>query len=212
MAEITLNSLGSPFFFCDPAGKKKPGEIKRVRSRSAIVGVASDHLSRIFVLYAWAKRCTTDELIERMFEVQGQFKPRTFGVEANAMQSLFADAVRRESRLLQKRIALLPVTQPTNIDKDFRVRAALQPVIAWGRLFVQEHQTELIHELTSFPMSATKDLVDALASAITLVPQRPTRRQADEEIEQLARYLRNSGAPASYIETRIAELSARRIA
>jgi hypothetical protein len=211
MAELDLSLLSTCYAFCDPAGKRKPGEtLKRVRARSAIIVVAPDHLSRIFVLYAWAKRCSTDEMIEQIFETQERFRPRIFGVEANAMQSLFADAIRRESRMLQKRIALLPVTQPTGIDKDFRIRAALQPVIAWGRLFIQEHQTDLLHELTSFPMSATKDLVDALASAIALVPQKPTRRQHDEEIQKLAAYLRNSGAPAAYIEQRISELALRK--
>ena len=206
--EIPLSLLSNCYSFCDPAGKRKPGEtLKRVRARSAIIVVAPDHLSRIFVLYAWAKRCSTDEMIEQIFETQERFRPRIFGIEANAMQSLFADAIRRESRILQKRIALLPVSQPTGVDKDFRIRAALQPVVAWGRLFVQEHQTDLIHELTSFPMSATKDLVDALASAIALVPQKPTVRQQSEEIQQLARYLRDSGAPVSYIEQRVAELA-----
>lgn len=198
------------YAFCDPAGKKKPGEIKRVRARSAIVVVAPDHLSRILVLHAWAKRCTTDELIERIFEVQEAYKPRVFGIEANAMQSLFADAVQRESRMLQKRINLSPVMQPTKIDKDFRIRAALQPVVAWGRLLLQEHQTDLIHEITSFPMSATKDLVDALASAIALVPRKPVQREKDEETERLASYLRRSGMAPDRIARRIAEVAASR--
>ncbi len=205
MTELTLADLPARYAFCDPSGGKP--ELKKTRARSAIVCIAADHLTRIFVLVAWAARCSTDKLFDEILAVNAAWKPRIFGIEANAMQTLFADAVRREAKMKQVRLPLVAVQQSTKINKEYRIRAALQPVIAFGRLFTQPTQHELIAELTTFPMSQTKDLADALASAVALVPPRATRVQRDEEAEQLAAYLRESGAPAWYIRERMHKAS-----
>lgn len=195
---LALANLAEHYAFIDPAGSKSA--LKRVGARSAIVTIAVDDLARIFVLEAWAARCSTDHLIDRIFEANVRWHPRLFGCEANALQSLFADAVRREARATGKTLPLIPVQQPVRLDKDFRIRAALQPVIAEGRLFVQETQHDLKVELVSFPMSQTKDLIDALASVIALVPPRRAREMRDAERESRLRYLRESGAPVWFIE------------
>ena len=203
MNELLLENLTEAYAFCDPASGKQ--QLRRVRARSAIVVIVPDWLQRIFVFYAWAKRCSTDTLIKEILSVNERFKVKLFGVEANAMQSLFVDALRREARHLEKRLPLVPVTQSTKVEKDWRIRSVLQPIIAHGRLFVQPDQHELANELATFPMSATKDLVDALASAISLVPAKSTRKQKDGEQAALARYLRETGASPRHIEERLAE-------
>jgi phage terminase large subunit-like protein len=91
------------------------------------------------------------------------------------------------------------VTQPTNIDKDWRIRTILQPVIADGRLFIRDEHMELKQEIINFPMSPTKDIIDALASAVKLLPATQSRAQKDQELERRLAYLRDSGAPADYI-------------
>ena len=196
--EIKLSDMVERYSFCDPASGRQV--IKRVRARSAVVTIGVDHLMRFFVLHTFADRCSTDKLIEKLVEIGETYQPRLFGIEANAMQSLFANAMRREARTAKKRIPFIPITQPTKIDKDFRIRAALQPVIASGRLFLQANQIDLRGELLSFPMSPTKDLVDALASAIAMAPNRQTRREKDKELESRLAYLRATGAPLHYIE------------
>lgn len=201
MIQVKLSELGERYAFVDPAAGKKLA-IKSTRARSAIVVVAPDlMLPRLFVLFAWAARCPTDVLIEKIFWVGDEFKPRVIGMEANAMQSVFVDSVEYAARLQQKRYPIVPVMQSTRVDKDFRIRSILQPIIGHGRLFIQESQTELANELASFPMSVTKDLVDALASACSLVPARSTRAERDTDNEEHLRYLRESGAPAHYIES-----------
>ena len=205
MHEVKLADLTERYAFCDPASGRTV--LKHAKARSAIVVLAVDDLSRLFVLHAWATRCPTDRLIDEILKLAEQYRPRLFGIEANAMQVLFADAVMREARYRGKTLPLTAIMQPTKIDKNWRIRTALQPVIAEGRLFVQPTQHELKHELTSFPMSPLKDLVDALASAVTLVPPRTTRVQRDDEREALADYLRRSGMPPAHIEARLQELA-----
>jgi hypothetical protein len=185
--------------FLDPASSKKL-PLKRVRARSAIIVSGQDALGRVFVLHAWADRIPTSDLIDKVFAINEAWKPRRFGIEANAMQSLFADVVNHQAKVRMKRLPLVAVTQDTKVDKDWRIRSGLQPVIAEGRLFKQETQYELIAELTSFPMSVTKDLVDALASAVALLPRPIMRRERDREMEDRLAYLRETGADPRYIE------------
>lgn len=200
---LSLSALNDRAAFCDPAGGKTV--IKKQRARSAICVVAQDHLQRIFVLHAWAGHVSTDKLYEKIFEVNEDFVPRVFGVEANGLQSLFGDGIRREARMTGRRIPLVSVHQPPKLEKTFRNRSVLQPVIAEGRLFMQKQQTELEQELATHPMSPTFDLVDALSSSIALLPRRVMVEQVDTEEANLARYLRRSGAPPWMIEQRIAE-------
>lgn len=199
-ATIKLEDLPDRYGFLDPASSKKDTELKQVKARSAIVVVAYDWLGRIFVLDAWAKRCSTDELIERMYRTHEIWNLRVLGGEANAMQELFQEAVMRDARLRGKKLPLRPVHQPTRLEKEWRIRTILQPVIANGRLFLRDDMTELRTEIASFPLSPIKDLVDALASAIKLIPPRATKRESDSEIDALADYLRKTGAPATVIE------------
>lgn len=202
MAEtaIKLEDLPDRYAFLDPASSKKDGELRRIKARSAIVVIAPDWLGRIFVLDAWAKRCSTDQLIEKMYATEETWKLRVMGGEANAMQELFQEAVMRDARLRGKRLPLRPVHQPTRIEKDWRIRTILQPVIANGRLFLRPDMTELRTEISSFPLSPIKDMVDALASAIKLVPPRAKKRNDDSELQNLLAYLRKTGAPAAVIE------------
>jgi len=209
MEPIKVEDLVDWTAFCDPAGGKS--QIKKQQARSAIVVVARDWLDRIFVMYAWADRTSTDKLYEKIFWVNSTFTPSKFGIEANGMQSLFGDGVRREARLTNVRIPLVKVLQPNKIEKPFRNRAALQPMIAQGRLFLQDGQLELEEELATHPMSATFDLVDALSSAISMLPKRAKVEQDDDEIENMARYLRKSGAPAWIIERRVQEYRMKRL-
>lgn len=198
--EIKLDELPDRYAFCDPASSKKDGELKQIRARSAIVVVAPDWLGRVFVLDAWAKRCSTDELIERMYRVHDTWKLKVLGGEANGLQELFQEAVMRDAKLRGKSIPLRPVHQPTRIEKDWRIRTILQPYIANGKLFLRPDMTELRTEIGAFPLSPIKDLVDALASAIKLIPPRVVRRENDRELKELLAYLRKTGAPSAVIE------------
>ena len=200
MAEVQLENLTERYAFCDPASAKKERELHKIRARSAIVVVAADPYDHIFVLEAWAQRTSTDKLIEKMYDVHERWKLRVLGGEANGMQSIFQDAVIRDARLRGKQLPLHKVEVPTRIDKDTRIRNILQPIIGNGRLFVSDDMTELKTEIAGFPLTPYKDLIDALASAIRLIPPRTTRPERDHETDELLAYLRNSGAPASYVE------------
>lgn len=188
--------------FLDPAGGKRTSmELKRVRARSAIIVIGVDVVaSRVFVLYSWADRCTTDQMIDQLFHVHKRFQTKMFGIEANALQYLFATAIQREARQRGIKVPIIPVDQPARVDKDDRIRAELQPLIHQGRLFVQKNHHELITEMRGFPTAKTKDMVDALASAVHMMPKKTIKQARSDEGRALAQYLRDSGAPDWYIQ------------
>jgi hypothetical protein len=171
------------------------------------VVIAVDALGRIFVLEAWADRIPAHGLSDRILDTCDKWKPALFGCEANAMQSLFADLVDFERRLRGMRVPITPIVQPTRIDKDFRIRMALQPVIGERRLFVHAAMVELIAEITTFPTNPKKDLVDALASAVAMVPPRSLLRDEVQRADALEKYLLDTNMPKAYIERRMQEIA-----
>lgn len=197
---MTIDDLIDTVAFIDSASGKKPGGARRGLARSADVVVATDSLARIYVLHAWADRIPTTEHIDRIFKLVEDFHPRVVGIDASAMQSLFSDALIRESRHRARRLPLLPIAMPTNVDKDVRIKNAIQPVLFAGRLFVQPGAREMRSELESFPGGATKDLCDALAEAVKLLRRVGAAQQAQTDGRARLEWLRESGAPDYYIE------------
>jgi len=190
----------------DPAGAKKGTQLKRVSARAAIVVVGQDMLSRIFSLQAWAARIQTPEFIDKIIEVNSIWRPQRLGIEANAMQVLFGGAVEIIARLKGEHLPFEPIYQPTNVKKEWRIRTALQPVLVDGRLFLGPDQDELRAEITDHPNCTTFDLVDALATAIAMLPDRRAQyMDSNEELKQLAQYLRETGCPPHIITQRLNE-------
>lgn len=192
--------------FVDPASGKK-SRLEAQKSRQAIVVIAQDYAQRIFAVSAWAGRLPQSQFEDKILSTGETYQPKILGIEANGLQSLFVDSMTREAERRKKRLPIVPVSQPTDIDKDFRIRTILEPAINFGRLFVMPGATELVYELRGFPTAKTKDLVDALASAIKLLPPRSLGASNDLEVKNLAAYLRQRGVPASQIKRRIEALT-----
>ncbi len=198
------------YAFCDPAGSKRgktANVLAKVRARQAIIVLGIDHLLRIFVLYAWAGRLPASKLRDKVLEVYEEWQPRRFGIEDNAMQQLFGDLVIDEAKkTIGGNIRICGVPTSTKIEKNFKIRTTIEPVLNDGRLFIPEHLIELRAEIQGFPTWHLKDLVDCLAMAIMLIPRRAPQERQDDEKDALAKYLRDTGAPSWYIEQRMSGL------
>lgn len=194
------------YAFCDPASGK--GQLKKVRARQAIVVIGVDYLLRVFVLHAWCGKLPTSKFRDEIISTYDRFQPRRMGIEANAMQALFGDLVYEKAVEELGHARISPINSPTKIEKDFKIRAAIEPILNDNRLFVSATHVELLSELRGFPSGQLKDLVDALAMAIMLIPRRTPERVNTGEVDALAKYLRDTGAPAWYIERAVAEAKA----
>ena len=200
-----LDSLRDIIAFLDPAGRAKPGQLKKVRANAAIVVIGADDLRRIFVLECWAGRPGAIGMAKKVLEINERWHPRILGCEANAMQELYADMLQHEAKRAGVKLPLVAVSQSTNVEKPFRIRTTMQPVIGFGRLVLRADMFDLTQELTSFPMGQVVDRIDALASAVSLVPSRSHTYRRSEERDGLAAYLRESGADPRAIESRLAD-------
>lgn len=208
MPTIEIESL-ERYGYADPAAGKDARN-KRRRARQSIVIGARDWLDRWFWVYLWAGHLTASQFRDKIIDINERFNPRRFGIEANGMQILFGNLVREAAKERESSMTMIPVYQPTNIEKNFRIRTGLEPVINGGRFFVQETQVEAIAEIQGFPTAATKDLVDAMETCIRTAPRRPVNTTQDTEAEQYAAYLRNSGMPAHLIKGEMAKFQSSR--
>jgi hypothetical protein len=198
------------YAFLDPASGKV--KVDKLRAQSAITVIHPDAVGRIFVLEAWADRIPTVQLIEKVYELNERYRPVIFGCEANAMQSLFVDLFQEHARLTQRSLPLVPITQNTKIDKDFRIRHTIQPILNQHRLFLRTQNgqlqtgTEALRsQLASAPGGVLKDLIDALASTIALAPARTQPQAQSGERDLLIARLRKQGIPNDRLRDRLAE-------
>lgn len=172
----------------------KEGSNKRKKDRQAIVVGGRDHLDRWFILYEWAGYLTATAFLNKILDTYDKFRPRRFGIESNGMQILFGSLVRDAAHeRFGSEATFLPVSQPTNVDKDYRIRSGLEPIINQGKLFIQDKLSELALEIRGFPTAKTKDLVDALETMIRIAPKHVSASKAHSDKMAYAKYLRSTG-------------------
>ena len=187
------------------AGKDAKRKNNKRQARQVIVVGCRDWLDRWFFPFIWAGKETTSDFKKKILDTQEQFSPRMFGLEANGMQVLFGSLVREEAKIRFGTVKMVPVYQPTNVDKDYRIRTGLEPMILQGRLFLLPESTEAWIELRGFPTAMTKDIVDAIETCIRMAPKRPINVRSNVEYESYARYLRSTKTPPYIIEQKLAE-------
>ena len=141
----------------DPATGKQRGDF------SAVVVVGKDKRGVIYVLYTYIKKVSPTALMEELFRVYKQFKPRVIIFEEVAFQEIFKKWILEEG---SKRGIHLPVKgiKPKG-SKEVRAMS-LAPLMENGLLKFKENQKELIEQLLTFPKGAHDDAVDALVYAV----------------------------------------------
>lgn len=206
MESMPIDQIQPRYLWLDPSSGKKKQQVKAVRARSAIVVVGQSPDSRIWVLDSWADRCGTNEIVKNFVDLCERWGPIVAGFEDMGQQSLLEDPILQEAERRGLTIPLSPLPVPTKVEKNWRIRTTLQPIIGAGRLMLESSQIELKNEITNFPMSSVKDMIDALACACALIPPPQALNRDHDEIQEIAAYLRESGMPPRDIERRVAEL------
>lgn len=206
--QLTRADLLDVTAFYDPAGGKRNAVLKRMGARAAIVVVGQTRWGHVLALHAWAKRATTTVQMTEVLAANRRWQPRVFGCESNGMQEHQGTNIYEEARRLGEVFPMRLVDQPTNVEKTYRIRTILQPVIAAGRLIVPAAFYELRSELETFPSCLTFDLVDALASAVALLPRRTTADVDAAQDAALADYLRELGHDRAAVAAMVGEHAA----
>jgi hypothetical protein len=205
MSSIPIDSL-EVYAYADLAAGRDARSKRRTARQSIVVG-GRDWLSRWFWLAVWAGRLTASDFKQKILDMQEQYSPRRFGLEANGMQVLFGSLIREDAKVQFGDTArFIPIYQPTNVDKIYRIRTGIEPIILQGRYFLMESEIEARSELSGFPTAATKDIIDAMEACMNRVaPKRQARLVERRERDEYAAYLRNSGMIASMIEQEMAK-------
>lgn len=200
MGSVRLDEINPRYMWLDPASGKRGNRLHSVRARSAIVVIGIDSWGRIYVLDAWADRVGTTGIVTNFLDRVMKWGPMIAAYEDMGQQSLLEEPLMEEAEARGVTLPLAPVSVSTKVEKTWRIRTILQPIVGAGRLILDDRLIELRNEITSFPMSQLKDIVDALASCCALVPPPRAQATAYDEQRDLFRYLRESGAPLSEIE------------
>ena len=207
MATIRVDEINPRYLWLDPAsGKIGNRSIRGVRARSAIVVVGSTSDSKIWVLETWADRVGSNTIVDKFIEICMRWNPIVAAFEDMAQQSLLADPIMTKAEENNIVVPLSPVSVNTRVDKNWRIRTTLQPAIGAGRLMIGEDHDDLKNELMNFPMSSVRDLVDALAGAVSIVPPPAANQKQQDEVREVASYLRNAGVSPGVIENTVSEL------
>lgn len=177
-------------------------------ARQTIVVGARDSYDRWFIVYDWAGRISAPAFRDKILDAYKKHRPRRFGLEANGMQVLFGALVQEKGRRVIGDVKFLPVYQPKNVKKPFRIRTGLQPVIDEGRLFLLDKAGELAQEIRGFPTAATNDLVDALETMIRMAPKITKGKRHEDELKVYAKYLRSTRMSPQLIERKVMEYAA----
>jgi len=162
--------------FVDPAS----GKTSTPGCQNAIVIIGQDEEGKAFVVDEYAERTSSDALNLAVFAKNRRWRCKRFGVEASAQQYLYYEAIVREAQIRRERIILVPVEQPTNQTKEWRITTTIQEWMHNGMLYVDESCTELLKQLKNYPNGQLVDVVDACASALRML-RNPfaTRRQLE---------------------------------
>lgn len=202
---LPLEHITARYLCLDPASGKKE-VVRATRARAALVVIGVDALQRAFVLHTWAKRASTNGIVEAFLDACERWTPLVAAYEAAGQQDLLYDPIIDKATDRNLIVPLHRLKVSPGVDKNFRIRTTIQPWWNDGRLLIGEDQHELISEILTFPMAPQKDLVDALSGALSLVPPHQQDVSDDTEEEELARYLRETGVPPREIERRMHEV------
>lgn len=200
MQQLELEHVNPRYMWLDPASGKRDERLRSVRARSAIVVIGTSIDQKVWVLDSWAKRVGTQEITRVFVDMVQKWNPVVAGFEDMGQQALLTDPLYQEAENRGISVPLAPVRVNTKVEKNWRIRSQLQPLIGHGRLVISRELIELKAEITQFPMSNMKDMIDALAGACSLVPPPRTKERQSQEAQDLARYLRETGASPSDIE------------
>ena len=121
-----------------------------------VIGIADN--GDVYVLDLLRTKATLFRQFDLIKEMYAKWQPSKIGIEANAMQKLITDELRRTTTL-----PIVPLKFTG--DKASRVER-LSVLFETGRIFLKEDQVDLIDELLAFPRGKNDDCIDALAFAL----------------------------------------------
>jgi hypothetical protein len=155
-----------------------------------------------YELLSTRRDTTFDKFKRDIFADNDTFRPHLILLEEEAHGRVMKYWLAEEMRKLNKFLPLRPDKWPAKIDKNTKLRQALQPIYASGTVCHRRDQTEAEEELFTFPKQRHDDILDAkyMCHKWASKPSEPfvdttvTVKKRKREKRQLARYDWMTGA------------------
>ncbi len=137
----------------------------------AVISLGLDPKEQVFyVLDAFIKRCSLDQLVRAVLHRQARHNYLVFGIEDNLFQRLLLDEFARAAAQAQ---VILPLRGVTHCQAKETCLAGLSPLVERGQVrFMPGHsdQSLLLEQLVHFPSpNVNDDGPDALEGAVSLL-------------------------------------------
>ena len=155
------------YIMIDVADSKERKQViaRRDADYTGIVVVSIDTYNNWYIRYAKRERLNAPEKIDKIFWLWSTFSPIKIGVEKKA----FIDEIQPYILIKGEETKIYPVVEELKhggVQKEQRIRGALQGRFQHGKIFFLEHsnddQDKLKIELYDFPKAHFDDLSDAL--------------------------------------------------
>lgn len=167
----------------DPATSR--GIAKSDRSALVTSGVEAELPKRLFVLDTVAGKWKPGDLVEKVFDVCGFWKPSWVGIEdigaGLAIEAMFLAEMQRSDRRVPYRKIKMPGANRV-ASKEARI-APLHSHAQWRGIYVHEdgRHEALVEELLRFGVAEHDDLADALGMrGVDLYSWTPSTKKEDE--------------------------------
>lgn len=172
------------FIIADPAGDKTftKGASRNKSDLAAIVALAVAPDDCLFVLQSESRRYTPTQFVDRIYELANIWRPRIIGIEQVALSTTLHYF--NEKLRTSKQFWTTEPLRPKNRNKKDRIRLALQPKLAHGRLFVPMAARTLRSQIDFFPNITEDGEIDCVAYFNELA-RTPSMPETDEEVEKI---------------------------
>lgn len=156
---------------------------------TGIIVVSVDMHNNWYVRMAERFKGTEDELVDKIFDLHGYWKPRKIGMEQKAFEYTFKATLEREMRT-RNTFFLVEEMKDLGTNKNVRIEG-LVPRFNTGSIYLLKNQTDLIDELITFPSGRYDDLIDALAYQLDMTKPADPKGQQQQSQSKARIYGRN---------------------
>jgi predicted phage terminase large subunit-like protein len=185
------------FLLVDPAISQE-----KTADYTAMVIAGIDQERNLYVKDVFRAKLTPSEIVDNIFRLYEEHKPKIVAVEAIAFQQTLQYAITDKSKELGWWLPLREIKRRESSKED-RIRR-LQPYYEFGHVFhlsTCPHIDDLEYELVHFPRGQTDDMIDALSGAVEIgfAPSPNQMRQRTEEGRKRRDWLSRMSKPRSRI-------------
>jgi predicted phage terminase large subunit-like protein len=129
---------------------------------SAFIVCGFDSNRILHVVEAYRDKLDAKDVVEKIFQLREQYRPRVVAIEANATQQVLTHWIKDQQTSRGTHFRITEVKNGPKQSKGDRIKALL-PYFKGGRIAIPEEFDELYSELSCFPNLKHDDLLDALS-------------------------------------------------